>query len=138
MGRLASFFSPITALLSAISTPITESIKGKQAIKKAITDAKIKNIEAGQLSDIELDKIERQNAGWMDDISFAIFLIPAVLAFFPPATPHIKAGFAVLEGMPQWYQVALGMMLVAVWGYRKLVGPMIESLVKVLAKRLGV
>jgi len=43
---------------------------------------------------------------------------------------HIENGFAVLRGMPEWYQYALGMMLVSVWGYRKLVSPIIQSIAK--------
>ena len=120
----------ILALLGSLVSPVTEIIKGRQAIKAASTKATIDRIERGELSDIALDQDSRANAGLMDDISFYSFLSPALLAFYPPALPHIQAGFRALEGMPQWYQAALGMMLISVWGYRKLVSPIIMSLTK--------
>ena len=129
-------WNPVTSIFKAIISPVTQYMEGKQEIKKgnqeihrAVVAAKVKRINEAQSSDIEIDKIERQNAGWMDDVSFAIFLIPAVLAFYPPALIHITAGFTALTLMPQWYQAALGMMLVSVWGYRKLVGPIIGQIV---------
>ncbi len=120
----------ILSFLGGLVSPVTEVIKGKQAIKKAVTDSKIKRIEAKEMTDIELDKLSRENSGWMDDISFYLFLMPMVFAFYPPALPHIQAGFIALESMPQWYQYGLGMMLVSVWGYRKLVSPIVESIAK--------
>ncbi len=135
------------SFLSGLISPITELIKGKQKIKAAKTEAKIatraalveskvKSIERGEVSDIEMDNIARQQAGWMDDVSFFAFLLPAILSFYPPALPHIKAGFVALELMPQWYQAALGMMLISVWGYRKLLGPIIQSLAKAYLGKL--
>ena len=121
---------PILYLLGGLISPITEVVKGKQAIKKAVTESKIKRIEAKEMTDIELDKLSRENSGWMDDISFYLFLMPMVLAFYPPALPHIQAGFIALESMPQWYQYGLGMMLISVWGYRKLVSPIVEAVAK--------
>ena len=121
---------PILSLLGGLISPITEVVKGKQAIKKAVTESKIKRIEAKEMTDIELDKLSRENSGWRDDISFYLFLMPMVLAFYPPALPHIQAGFIALESMPQWYQYGLGMMLISVWGYRKLVSPIVEAIAK--------
>ncbi len=126
----------IFSFLSALVSPVTEYVKGKQAINKAVVKSKINKIERGQVSDIELDSTARQTAGWMDDISFFVFLSPALLCFYPPALPHIKAGFTALATMPEWWQYALGMMLISVWGYRKLVSPIILSLAKVWMKKL--
>lgn len=111
----------------------------KDVIKEKALDAKLEGIRNGTEADIEMDK--NRNSGWMDDVSFAVFLMPALLAFYPPAIPHIEAGFKALASMPLWYQYALGMMLVAVWGYRRLVTPIVEIVVKqyasVMAKRMG-
>lgn len=102
----------------------------KDELKKLDLEARIKTEVAGVESDIKLDSESRDAAGWMDDISFYIFLAPAVLAFFPNMVNHVKNGFAVLSEMPEWYQYALGMMLISVWGYRKLVSPLIQAIVK--------
>ena len=123
--------------VGAIGTYFTEGQKIKAAVterKDEITklslESKIKTATASINSDMKMDEGARANAGWMDDISFYVFLAPAVLAFIPSMVVHIEAGFAVLSTMPIWYQYALGMMLVSVWGYRKLVSPIIQSIAK--------
>ena len=102
----------------------------KDELKKLDLEAKIKTATASVENDIKMDEGARANAGWMDDISFYVFLAPAILAFFPGMVEHVKNGFAVLATMPEWYQYALGMMLISVWGYRKLVSPIIQSIAK--------
>ena len=104
-------------------------------LNEAQTLAAIKRIEAGDNADSDLDMYFVKNNGWKDDISFYIFLSPALLAFFPSMVPHIQAGFDVLENMPVWYQIALAMMLVAVWGYRRMVRPIVESFLK---RKMGI
>lgn len=111
-------------------------VERKDVIKKTALDAKLESIRAGQSSDIEQDNEARSNAGWMDDISFYLFLLPVPMAFVPGMDVYIKAGFDVLEDMPQYYQVALGLMLVSVWGYRRLVIPLVEVVVKQWVNRL--
>jgi len=105
-------------------------LERKDELKKLELTAKLEGIKKAQFSDTELDITERKNAGWMDDFSFLVFMIPALLSFFPPAIPYVKQGFEALESMPQWYQYALGGMLVAVWGYRRLVTPIVEFFIK--------
>ena len=109
----------------------------KDVLKEKKLDADILKINQATEADITMDVDSRKNSGWMDDVSFGIFLLPAILAFFPPALPHVSEGFKALELMPIWYQYALGMMLVAVWGYRRLVTPIVEIVVKAWVKKLG-
>lgn len=130
-------FDWVGDIASSISSYLTDRQKIKAAekersdeLKKANLDAKLEAIRAGQAADIHQDNGARANAGWMDDISFYLFLLPVPLAFFPGMVPHIHAGFQVLESMPEYYQVALGLMLVSVWGYRRLVVPLVEVVVK--------
>ena len=105
-------------------------------LKTMELSTKLESIRNGQMADITQDTDARGNAGWMDDISFYLFLLPVPLSFFPSMVPHIKAGFEVLEDMPEYYQVALGLMLVSVWGYRRLVVPLVEVAVKQWVGRL--
>jgi len=102
----------------------------KAELNEIKVKAKIQTAVSSLESDMKMDEGARKNAGWMDDVSFFVFLIPAILAFFPMFVDDVKAGFTVLEAMPKWYQYALGMMLVSVWGYRKLVSPIIQSIAK--------
>lgn len=101
----------------------------KDELKRLDLQERLEKISKAQSSDITLDIESRKNAGWMDDASFAIFLMPAVLVFFPVAVPHVVAGFEALEAMPKWYQYALGGMLISVWGYRRLITPIVEMVV---------
>lgn len=110
----------------------------KDELKSKKLDTQLEGIKNAQESDIIMDNNSRKISGWMDDVSFFVFLIPAVLAFHPDAVPHITAGFVALESMPVWYQYALGLMLAAVWGYRRLVAPLAEIVVKHFAKKMGV
>lgn len=132
----------ITSLITGVTGYFTESQKIKAAtkerrdqLKELELNTKLEGIRNGQESDIKMDNNARTLSGWMDDVSFFVFLLPAVLAFYPPALPHITAGFVALESMPIWYQYALGLMLVAVWGYRRLVTPIVEAVVKQYLKR---
>lgn len=132
------------SVLKLVASPLTMWVKGKQELtqskqdeKLAISVAKIAKIKRGDVSDIQMDQESRGMVGWMDDISFYIFLSPAVLCFYPPALPHMKAGFLALEELPTWWQAGLGLMLVSVWGYRKLVSPIVQSIAKAwLGKKL--
>lgn len=130
-------------IAGAIGNYFTEGQKIKAAQRERIDElktmelsTKLEGIRNGQMADITQDTDARGNAGWMDDISFYLFLLPVPLAFFPGMVPHIKAGFTVLEDMPEYYQIALGLMLVSVWGYRRLVVPLVEVMVKQWVGRL--
>lgn len=134
----------ITSTVSAVGKFFTnrQTIKAaekerKDEIKSQELTAKIEKIKNGQLADIEMDTNARSNAGFMDDISFYLFLLPVPLAFIPSMVPHITKGFEALEAMPEYYKYALGLMLVSVWGYRRLVIPLVEVIVKKWVSKLS-
>lgn len=141
--------NPLSIFASLFNTGISY-FKDKSKVRAAIRErtdelkhmeltTKLETIKSGNLADISMDTNARGQAGWMDDVSFFVFLTPVILAFFPAMVPHVTAGFVAINQMPEWYQLALGMMLVSVWGYRKLVGPIIQSIAKAwLGKSAGV
>ena len=118
--------------LKLLISPVTDFLIKKQELRAVVKKKELDSVERRELSDIQMDK---RDAGWMDDISFYIFLLPCVLAFYPPAIPHITAGFKALEKMPDWYQYSLGLMLVSVWGYRKLLAPVAQAMLKLYLKK---
>lgn len=133
----------ITQAISSIGSYFSDGQKIKAAqkervddIKKMELETKLEAIKTGMNADIAQDTLGMKNAGVMDDISFYLFLAPIPLAFIPSMVPHIEAGFAVLETMPEYYKIALGLMLVSVWGYRRLVIPIVEVVVKQWVSRL--
>ena len=129
LGSIGSYFSDRQKINAAQKERNDE-------LRKASLDAKLASIKAGQSADIDADTNARSYAGWMDDISFYLFLAPVPLSFIPGMVPVIREGFAALESMPQYYQIALGLMLVSVWGYRRLVVPIVEVVVKQLSTRI--
>lgn len=137
--------NPIFSALSAVFKPIGEYFKDKQVIKAEVTkrkdelkkmslETKLEGIRKSTNADIETDLDARKYAGFMDDISFYLFLSPLFLVFIPDMQPHVMAGFAALEEVPEWYKYALAMMLVSVWGWKKVFAPVIT---KILKKRFG-
>ena len=132
------------AILTGLFEPVASYFKDRQVIKAATKErgdelkkinleAKLEGIKSASQNTLTMDAEARSLAGYMDDISFYLFLLPLPLAFIPVMQPHVMAGFAALEAMPLWYKVSLGLMLAAVWGYRKIVQPLI---LKFLGKKV--
>ena len=128
------------SVLAGLFGPVVDYFKDKQEIKAAVRERgdvlkklKLEAITRSDDATITMDTEARSLAGYMDDISFYLFLAPLPLVFIPSMQPHVMAGFQALETMPVWYQTALGLMLAAVWGYRKIVQPII---LKLLGKKL--
>lgn len=103
----------------------------KAVLKEMALITKLEQIKNADATNMQLDLDADNRIPWANDISFMLALIPVCLSFYPPALPAMTAGFVQLEALPQWYKYMLGMMLVSVWGYRTLVGPIIKA-------RLGV
>lgn len=135
-GPLISVVDGIGSYFNNRQTIKAAEKERKDELKRMDLDTKLASIRAGVASDIKQDEESRGIAGVMDDISFYVFLAPLVLCFYPPAVPHIREGFTVIESMPVWWQYGLGMMLVAVWGYRRLVVPIVEAVVKQYVNRI--
>lgn len=108
----------------------TAIVERKDELRKMKLETDLQLIKLGNAADIEQDTKSRGFAGWMDDISFVVFLLPVPLAFIPPAVPHIKAGFTVLGEMPVEYQVCIGLMLASVWGYKRALLPLLLGRLK--------
>jgi hypothetical protein len=132
-GLLAGLIEPVTGYFKDRQTIKAATKERGDELKKINLEAKLAGIKASDQNILDMDANARGLAGYMDDISFYLFLLPLPLVFIPSMQVHVMAGFAALELMPVWYQVALGLMLAAVWGYRKIVQPLI---LKFLGKKL--
>lgn len=106
----------------------------KDRVEEAKVSAHIKRIQDDSNSATDLDMYFVKNNGFKDDISFYVFLMPAVACFIPGGAEYVREGFAALEGMPDWYQYTLGGMLIAIWGYRRVLQTFINSKVGKLIK----
>jgi hypothetical protein len=86
-----------------------EETKAKAAVKveKAKADAEVqKRIATGDI-DWEANMADATKDSWKDEFALVVLLLPSILVFIPSLTEHVKAGFAVLETLPEWYQYLL-------------------------------
>jgi len=139
--------NPVISFIGGLIKPVSDHFSEKSKIKSAIgkrkdeltklnLKAKIKLIQKSGDASLSIDQANGSDPiPWANDATLILFLLPFVLSFYPPALPHIVAGFQALDGMPQWYKYSLGMMLISVWGYRNLVSPIIQSIAKAYLSR---
>ena len=130
LGIAAELISSVTTYFSHRSEVKAATRIRKDELSKLTLETKLESIRNSDESAMEMDRNTEGRISWADDVSFAVFLLPALLVFWPSALPHIRAGFTALNTMPEWYQYALGMMLVSVWGYRQLVNPIVHMIAK--------
>lgn len=84
--------------------------------------AQIALAERAQAGEIEWDKIAATGMenSWKDEWLTILFSIPLVMCFFPGLVDYVVAGFAALDKTPDWYQWAIGVIIAASFGYRKI------------------
>lgn len=114
----------IGPLISLITTGISSYAEHKrlqQEGKNEAQRAKNERLRDRQLSEDDWDALmaEGSQDSWKDEYWTIVLSIPAILAFIPGAVPYVEAGFTVLEGMPDWYKIALGVAIAAAFGIKK-------------------
>lgn len=86
-----------------------EETKAKAVVKveKAKADAEVqKRIATGEI-DWEANMADATKDSWKDEFALVVLLLPSILVFIPSLTEHVKAGFEVLNTLPDWYQYLL-------------------------------
>lgn len=131
LNFIPSLFKGVAEIHKTNKTLRAAKEERKHDLKEMALITKLEQIKSADASNMQLDLDADNRIPWANDLSFALALIPVCLCFYPPALPAMHAGFEQLNLLPQWYKYMLGMMLVSVWGYRTLVGPIIKA-------RLGV
>lgn len=106
------------------------TIERKDELKKLDLTSKLESIRKAESVSLDIDKANGSDTiSWANDVTLILLLIPCVLSFYPPAVPAVKAGFVVLESMPELYKYAIGMVFVSIWGYRGLVVPLVKGVI---------
>jgi len=109
----------IGALIGSLTGLATSIIDGKTQIK--LTEAEIKKKQLTGEIDWDLEAMRATENSWKDEWITLLFSIPLILAFCGQwGNDIVAAGFASLEIMPQWYQIALGGIVSASIGMRSL------------------
>ena len=107
----------IGKIIGSLTGLATSIIDGKTQIKLAEAEIKKKQL-TGEI-DWDLEAMRSTENSWKDEWITLLFSIPLILAFCGDWGNDIVArGFAALEVMPQWYQIALGGIVSASIGMR--------------------
>ena len=81
--------------------------KAVAKVEKAKADAEVqKRVARGEV-DWEANMADATKASWKDEFALVVLLLPSILVFIPSLTEHVKAGFEVLNTLPDWYQYLL-------------------------------
>lgn len=138
----------ITACISAWSERSKQKselksvdLKNKFRLKQAQIDSQIKRVEQADGSAISMDQLSFKNRGWKDEFLLLFTTAPVIILFIAPLlelalpessgtgelTSAVMAGFAALQKTPDWYLVALLLVYVDTFGFRRLLRGVIES-----------
>ena len=81
--------------------------KAVAKVEKAKADAEVqKRVARGEV-DWESNMADATKDSWKDEFALVVLLLPSILVFIPSLTEHVKAGFEVLNTLPDWYQYLL-------------------------------
>jgi len=81
--------------------------KAVAKVERAKADAEVsKKVAAGEIS-WEASMADSTKDSWKDEFALVVLLLPSILVFIPSLTDDVKAGFAVLNELPEWYQYLL-------------------------------
>lgn len=92
--------------------------KRKDDISDAVTLQELQNIKTNNNRAGDLDRIYAKGSKVMQRVSFGAAMIPIFMCFIPGGAPYVERAFIALEGLPNWYLVGLGGMLISIWGFR--------------------
>jgi len=117
-----ALIGPIANLASSWMSSKVEKVKADGQAKVAQAKAKAvvaEKVAAGEVQ-WENTMADATDNSWKDEFWTLIFAIPLVMCFIPSLVPYVVEGFAALDGMPEWYRYALGTLVAASVGFRKL------------------
>ena len=107
----------IGQLISSLTGLATSVIDSKTQLK--LTEAEVRKKQLTGEIDWDISAMNATENSWKDEWITLLFSIPLILAFCGDWGNDIVArGFAALEVMPQWYQIALGGIVSASIGMR--------------------
>lgn len=90
--------------------------QGKIEIEKAKIQMKVDRYK--QLGEMDIEAQKGMMFSWKDEYLLVLFSLPLIMAFIPPLVPYVMEGFAVLNGLPTWYQWSITGMVAATFGLR--------------------
>lgn len=107
----------------------------KHRLQQAQVDSQIRRLESGDQAAIDLDQLSFQHRGLKDEYLLILTTMPLLLLFAAPLlelaflvevyqagdlSRAVFAGFGALDQAPEWYLVALLLVYVDTFGFRRL------------------
>jgi len=118
------FIAPIISAVSAIGTSWLNIRKvkaeGKIDITKAKIHSKIKRYE--HMGQMDVEAMKGMQFSWKDEYILILMSIPMIMSFIPGLTEYAKAGFAVVDELPEWYTWSWMGIVTATYGLRTWTG----------------
>lgn len=105
-------------LISTLIAGVTQFFKGKQKIKQAVIDNKVRLAASAQEYNAAWELRALENAGFKDDILFYAFIAMFVWAGFCPDAA--KEFFLNLQVLPDWFIKTWMYVVASVIGVKKL------------------
>jgi pyrroline-5-carboxylate reductase len=105
-------------LLGVVGNLATTFLEGK--VEKEKAKSEIMKTAAQHDSKWELIMAESTRSSWKDEIITIAVLTPCILSFIPGMEEVVKAGFARLSELPDWYQNILYVTILAGLGLKGL------------------
>lgn len=109
-------------IIGSLIDGVVSIFKGKEERKKIKTQSSVDRLMAADNKVAEWERIQAEGSksSWKDEFWTIILSIPLIMCFIPPLTPYVKAGFVVLESMPEYYRYWLGLAIAAAFAVRQL------------------
>ena len=104
-----ALIGPIANLASSWMESKVEKVKadGQAKVAQAKSKAAVADkIASGEIA-WEKSMAEATDGSWKDEFALIVLLAPAILVFIPSMTEYVRAGFGVLNTLPEWYQYLL-------------------------------
>jgi hypothetical protein len=131
---------PIIGLIGAAISAVTEIGKSYFERKKIESEGRVRVAEARVEGEIkraltmtegdaayDLAAAEQMESSWKDEWLTIMLSIPAILCFIPGGAQYVKAGFSALTETPEWYQWAFLGMVIASFGLKSIVRPLLAK-----------
>jgi hypothetical protein len=106
---IQALIGPIANLASSWMDSKVEKVKADGQAKVAQAKAKAVVAEKVATGEVEWEKsmADATDSSWKDEFALVVLLAPAILVFIPSMTEYVRAGFEVLNTLPDWYQYLL-------------------------------
>lgn len=118
---IQALIGPISELAGTWLSGKVEAKAAENRVKVAKANAEAQIMLSAATSEAEWEKVMAQGSqnSWKDEWLTILFSIPLILSFCGEwGRKIVEDGFTALQGMPEWYQYTVGVIVAASFGIR--------------------